>query len=62
MGEASFDRLRMSGRGAEPGQVLVSRVVHDLCAGKGFVFTDQGEATLKGFPEPLRLFVVGEGQ
>ena len=46
---------------AEPGQVLVSRVVHDLCAGKGFAFTDQGEATLKGFPEPVRLFVVEAG-
>ena len=31
------------------------------CAGKGFQFDDQGEATLKGFPEPVRLFVVGEG-
>ena len=47
---------------AEPGQVLVSRVVMDLCAGKGFQFEDQGEATLKGFPEPVRLFVVGEGE
>ena len=46
---------------AEPGQVLVSNVVRELCAGKGFAFTDQGEATLKGFPEPVRLFVVGEG-
>ena len=45
---------------AEPGQVLVSNVVRELCAGKTFAFTDQGEATLKGFPEPVRLFVVGE--
>ena len=29
--------------------------------GKTFTFEDQGEATLKGFPEPVRLFVVGEG-
>ena len=27
---------------AEPGQVLVSRVVADLCAGKGFTFTSTG--------------------
>lgn len=43
---------------AEPGQVLVSEVVRQLCAGKLLTFTDQGEATLKGFPEPARLFVV----
>ena len=46
---------------AEPGQVLVSPVVRDLCTGKTFQFDDQGEATLTGFPEPVRLFVVGEG-
>ena len=47
---------------AEPGQVLVSNVVKELCTGKLFQFEDQGEATLKGFPEPVRLFVVGEGE
>ena len=41
--------------------MLVSNVVRELCAGKGFTFTDQGEVTLKGFPEPGRLFVAGEG-
>ena len=46
---------------AEPGQVLVPQVVRDLCRGKTFTFDDQGEATLKGFPEPVRLFVVGKG-
>ena len=46
---------------AEPGQVLVSNVVQELCAGKTFAFADQGEVTLKGFPEPVRLFVVREG-
>lgn len=44
---------------AEPGQVLVSRVVADLCAGKGFEFTPAGDATLKGFDEPVALFAVG---
>jgi hypothetical protein len=44
---------------AEPGQVLVSNVVKELCRGKTFLFEDQGEATLKGFPEPVRLFTVG---
>ena len=47
---------------AEPGQVLVSNVVKELCTGKLFQFEDQGEVTLKGFPEPVRLFVVGEGE
>ena len=45
---------------AEPGQVLVSNVVRELCSGKLFQSADQGEATLNGFPEPVRLFVVGE--
>ena len=44
---------------AEPGQVLVSRVVMDLCAGKTFTFEDVGAATLKGFDEPVALYAVG---
>ncbi len=43
---------------AEPGQVLVANVVRELCTGKMFRFDDQGEATLKGFPDPVRLFTV----
>jgi class 3 adenylate cyclase len=43
---------------AEPGQVLVSNVVRELCTGKMFRFADQGEAILKGFPDPVRLFAV----
>ncbi len=43
---------------AEPGQVVVAQVVRDLCRGKGFAFEDMGEVTLKGFPEPERLFQV----
>ncbi len=46
---------------AEPGQVLVSNVVRELCTGKLFHFEDQGEATLKGFPEPVRLFTLRLG-
>ena len=34
---------------AEPGQVLVSNVVSDLCLGKNIKFTDAGECELKGF-------------
>jgi adenylate cyclase len=43
---------------SDPGQVLVSNVVRELCAGETLTFADQGEATLKGFPEPVRLFAV----
>ncbi len=34
---------------AEPGQVLVSNVVADLCIGKNLKFVDAGECELKGF-------------
>ncbi len=43
---------------AEPGQILVSDVVQQLAAGKGFTFADKGEATLKGFEKPARLHEV----
>jgi class 3 adenylate cyclase len=32
--------------------------VRQLVAGKDFLFTDRGEASLKGFDEPVRLFEV----
>lgn len=41
---------------AEGGQVLVSNVVRELVAGKGFVFHDTGQHDLKGFEEPVRLW------
>jgi hypothetical protein len=44
---------------AEPGQVLVSRVVADLCAGKKLQFRHHSDATLKGFGEPVALYEVG---
>ncbi len=44
---------------AEPGQVLVSRVVADLCAGKKLQFSHHSDATLKGFAEPVALYEVG---
>jgi hypothetical protein len=46
---------------AEPGQVLVSRVVMDLCAGKMFDFTSQGDARMKGLDEPVALYAVQPG-
>lgn len=38
---------------AEPGQILVSSVISDLCLGKGLRFVDAGEAILKGFDAPI---------
>jgi class 3 adenylate cyclase len=46
---------------AEPGQVLVSRVVADLCAGKTFEFRGIGDAALKGFDDPVPLYEVRAG-
>ncbi len=43
---------------AEPDQILVAAVIRDLCLGKQFPFTDQGESTLKGFDQPMRMYEV----
>jgi class 3 adenylate cyclase len=43
---------------AAAGQILASDVVRQLVAGKDFLFADRGEANLKGFDEPVRLFEV----
>ena len=45
---------------AEPGQVLVSNVVRELCAGKKLTFNHHSDATLKGFDEPVALYEVGD--
>ncbi|HJS40667.1 MAG TPA: nickel-binding protein [Sphingomicrobium sp.] len=38
---------------AEPGQILVSNVVADLCIGKNLKFFDAGECELKGFDSKI---------
>jgi len=43
---------------AEPGEVLVSDVVRQLAAGKGFLFADAGVAALKGFDEPIQSYAL----
>jgi len=43
---------------AQPGQILVSNVVRELAAGKGFTFADQANVALKGFEKPVRLYEV----
>ena len=42
----------------DAGTIWVASVVRELSLGKGFTFTDRGEATLKGFDEPVRLYEV----
>ncbi len=43
---------------AEGGEILVSNVVRELAAGKGFLFNDRGEFVAKGFEEPVRVYEV----
>ena len=43
---------------AKGGEILVSDVVRQLVAGKGFLFNDRGEHALKGFEYPVRVFEV----
>lgn len=56
-GAAVILASRLSGR-ARPGQIIVAGVVRDLCMGKTFSFSDQGEMELKGFGEPVRAYEV----
>jgi class 3 adenylate cyclase len=39
-------------------EILVTDVVRQLAAGKGFTFADRGAIALKGFDEPIRLYEV----
>lgn len=43
---------------AQPGCIVVSSGVHDLCRGKGFSFVDGGPIAVKGFDEPIGHFEV----
>jgi len=43
---------------ANGGEIVVSDVVRQLVAGKGFSFADRGDVTLKGFEDPVRLYEV----
>ena len=46
---------------AEPGQILVPEGVRHLVAGKGFLFSDQGDVVLRGFEDPVRLYELRYG-
>jgi class 3 adenylate cyclase len=42
----------------DAGTIRVASGVRELALGKGFTFVDRGEAELKGFDEPIRLYEV----
>jgi hypothetical protein len=44
------------GDAAGTGQVFVTNVVRELCAGKQFIFRELGPTTLKGFDDSVDLF------
>ncbi|MCC7366027.1 MAG: adenylate/guanylate cyclase domain-containing protein [Dehalococcoidia bacterium] len=46
---------RIAGQ-AKGAQVLVSDVVRQLVAGKGFLFSDHGDVVVRGFEDPVRLY------
>jgi class 3 adenylate cyclase len=41
---------------AAGGEVLVTETVRQIAAGSGYDFVGLGEATLKGIPEPIKLY------
>jgi class 3 adenylate cyclase len=43
---------------AEPGDIVVSVAVRELCIGKPFAFRDRGRLELKGMPEPVQSYDV----
>jgi class 3 adenylate cyclase len=43
---------------AEAGRILAIQVVRDLCVGKNLPFINRGEARLRGFEEPVRLYEI----
>jgi len=43
---------------AAGGEILVPDTVRGLVSGKGFLFADRGEAPLRGFEDPVRLYEV----
>lgn len=45
---------------AEPGEILVSSTVKDLAVGSKISFVDRGEHSLKGVPDPWRLYAVAD--
>jgi len=44
---------------AEGDEIAVSNLVREMCTGKSFEFSKKGEYDLKGFPEPVPIYLVG---
>ena len=47
---------------AEPGGILVSHAVRELCAGKTLAFEEALDLELRGFAEPMRAYPVSGGR
>jgi class 3 adenylate cyclase len=60
-GETVILAARVAAR-AEGGEILASLAVRELCAGKGFLFSDRGDVALRGFEDPVRLYEVRWGE
>jgi len=43
---------------AQGGEILVSNVVRELVAGKGFMFSGRGKTALRGFDDPVEVYEV----
>ncbi|HXH20644.1 MAG TPA: adenylate/guanylate cyclase domain-containing protein [Dehalococcoidia bacterium] len=54
-GESVIAASRIASRAAG-GEILVSNVVRELVAGKGFAFASRGEEVLRGFDDPGRIW------
>ena len=54
-GASVIATARIAGQ-AKGGEILVSDVVRQLVAGKGFLFANRGELVLRGFDDPVRLY------
>lgn len=44
---------------AEGDEIAVSNLVREMCTGKSYKFSKKGEYDLKGFPEPVPIYLVG---
>lgn len=54
-GAAVIAAARIAGKAAG-GEILVSHVVRELAAGKGFLFASRGETRIRGLEDPIQLF------
>ncbi len=43
---------------AEGGEIAVSNLVHEMCMGKSYAFSKKGDFELKGFAEPIPIYLL----